>query len=147
MVKRTIEISDDLPSASGATRLNVELEQLVITRDRAEVGRVPIEDIGFLILDTQALSLTHSVMSRILHHGGVVLVCDDTHTPKGLLLSMHGNDLTARRIRTQAAMSVPRRKRLWQQIVRHKLIGQALNLPEGHPVRKRLLAMAAEVTS
>lgn len=151
MVKRTVEISLDArrgpSSADSVTRLNVERDQLVIKRDQAEVGRVPIEDIGYLILDEKALSLTHSVLTRLLHYGGTMLVCDDTHTPAGLLLSMNDNDLTARRIRAQATMTLPRRKRLWQQIVRHKVIGQALNLRDGDPVRTRLLRMAGAVRS
>ncbi len=145
MVKRTIEISP-LPDA-GSAYLHVEHDQLVILRDRAEVGRIPIEDIGYLILDDKALALSHSVLTRVIHHGGVIIVCDDSHTPAGLLLSMHDNDLTARRLRAQAAMALPRRKRLWQQVVRHKVTGQALNLPENHPQRARLLGMAAEVKS
>jgi CRISPR-associated protein Cas1 len=145
MVKRTVEISGE--SSPEPVRLNVEHDQLVITRGKTETGRVPIEDVGYLILDQKALSLTHSVLTRILHHGGVVLVCDDTHTPAGLMISMHDNDLTARRMRQQVEMSQPRRKRLWQQIVRHKVIGQALNLPDDHAERRRLIAMAQDVKS
>lgn len=145
MVKRTVEILSD-PS-NRPVRLSVELDQLVIERDRAEVGRVPIEDIGFLVIDTPALSMSASVFMRLLHHGGTLLCCDDKHTPAGMLLSFSDNDLTARRIRAQAALTAPKRKRLWQQIVRHKVIGQALNLPHDHPVRKKLLAMAGAVKS
>lgn len=145
MVKRTIDISGD--PAAGPTRLSVDHDQLVITRDQAEIGRVPIEDIGILILDTQSISLTQPVLKRITHHGGAVIVCDDGHTPAALMLPMHGNDLTARRIRAQAAMSRPRKKRLWQQIVRHKVIGQAINLPEDHRDRARLLKMSGQIKS
>lgn len=145
MVKRTIEISPD--PVAGPAWLNVENDQLVITRGRVQVARVPIEDIGYLILNDKAVSFTVSVMTRIIHHGGIVMVCDDKHTPAGLLLSMHDNDLTARRIRMQAGLSAPRRKRLWQQIVRHKVTGQALNLPTGHRDRARLLLMVEQVQS
>ena len=91
MVKRTIEISDD---GGLSAHLSVENDQLVITRrgpgrdaPRVEVGRVPCQDIGYLILDSRALSLTHSSLTGILRHGGAVIVCDDTHTPAGLMLS------------------------------------------------------------
>lgn len=141
MVTRTIEIS------TGPTYLSVEHDQLVIARDRQVAGTVPIEDIGLLLIDQQAVTLTQSVLMRVLHHGGVVVVCDDAHLPAGLLLPMHGNDLTARRMRAQVDLSLPRRKRLWQQIVRHKINGQALNLPSDHPDRARLLAMARRVAS
>jgi len=145
MVKRTIEITHD--AAAGPAHLSVENDQLIIARDRKTVGAVPIEDIGFLILDSKATSLTHGVLTRLIHHGGVLILCDETHTPAGLLVSMNDNDLTARRMRKQAALTQPRRKRLWQQIVRHKVIGQALNLSQTSPTRARLLAMANRVKS
>lgn len=150
MVKRTIEISDDVApgrAPTDATRLRVEHDQLISKRGDRETGRAPLEDVGYLILDTGALSLTHAVMARLIRHGGTMILCDESHTPVAQLLSMHDNDLTARRLRAQAAMKLPLRKRLWQQIVKHKVTGQALNLPEGHRERKRLLAMAREVQS
>lgn len=150
MVTRTVEISDEATAHTGpaqATRLRVEHDQILIKRGDREVGRVPLEDLGFLLLDTGALSLTHAVMVRLIHHGGTMILCDDSHTPVAQLLPMSGNDLTARRLRAQAAMKLPLRKRLWRQIVRHKVTGQALNLPEDHQDRKRLIAMAREVRS
>jgi CRISP-associated protein Cas1 len=47
----------------------------------------------------------------------------------------------------QAAAPVPLRKRLWKQIVRHKVRLQAGNLDPEHSVRRRLVAMADEIKS
>lgn len=141
MIKRTLDIS------TGPTFLSIENDQLVLSREREEIGRVPCEDIGVLLIDHVATTFTHSVFLRLLHHGGVVVFCGTNHLPAGMLLPMENNELTARRMRVQAAAPLPLRKRLWKQIVRHKVRGQAANLDVAHPARKRLLVMADEVKS
>ncbi|MGB7160688.1 MAG: type II CRISPR-associated endonuclease Cas1 [Tepidisphaeraceae bacterium] len=141
MIKRTLDIS------TGPTFLSVENDQLVLTREREEIGRVPCEDVGVLLVDHVATTYTHAVLTRLLHFGAVVIVCGANHVPAGMLLPMENNELTARRMRLQAAAPLPLRKRLWRQIVRHKVRLQAANLDEAHPARRRLLAMSDQIKS
>jgi CRISPR-associated protein Cas1 len=141
MIKRTIDISD------GPTFLSVENDQLVLQRKKVELARVPCEDIGILLIDHPATTATHAVFTRLLHHGGMVILCGPNHQPAGLVLPTEANDLTGQRVRLRARAPRPLRKRLWKQIVRAKIRGQAMNLPEEHAVRKRLLEMVSEVRS
>lgn len=141
MITRTIDISD------GPNYLSIENAQLVISRDRQEIGRIPCEDIGVLLVDHVATTYTHSVFTRLMHFGAVVVVCGSNHLPTGVLLPIDNNDLTARRMRLAAAAPLPLRKRLWKQIVQAKVRAQAANLPTDHPVHLRLLRMADEVKS
>jgi len=141
MIKRTIDIS------TGPTYLSVENDQLVISRQRWEIGRVPCEDVGVLMVDHLATTFTHSVFLRLIERGAVVVLCAANHLPAGMLLPMQNNELTARRMRLQASAPLPLRKRLWRQIVRHKVRLQAGNLAPDHPAHRRLLAMADEVKS
>lgn len=141
MIKRTIDISD------GPTFLSIKDDQLVLSRDHAEIGRIPAEDIGVLLVDNLATTYTHGVFTRLLSFGAVVVLCGSNHLPAGMLLSLESNELTARRIRTQAAAKLPLRKRLWKQIVAHKIRSQALNLPPDSPIRSRLIGYAGRVRS
>lgn len=141
MIKRTLDISQ------GPTRLSIEDDQLVLTRQKEEIGRVPCEDIGVLLVDHAATTYTHAVFTRLLHFGAAVVLCGPNHLPAGMVLSMADNELTARRLRAQVKAKLPLRKRLWRQVVRHKIRSQAANLPEAHPVRLRLLNLVAEVNS
>jgi len=141
MIKRTLDISQ------GSTFLSIEHDQLVITRERERVGSAPCEDIGVLLIDHVATTYTHSVFTRLLYYGATIILCGPNHLPVGMVLPMESNELTARRMRLQASAPLPLRKRLWKQIVRHKVKGQAENLPVDSPVRGRLLAMAAGVKS
>jgi len=141
MIKRTIDISQ------GPTFLSIENDQLVLIREKQRIGQVPCEDVGVLLVDHVATVYTHSVFTRLLHFGAVIVLCGPNHLPVGMVMPMESNELTARRMRLQASAPMPLRKRLWKQIVRQKVKLQAMNLPVDDPVRNRLLAMAAEVKS
>ncbi|HXE52646.1 MAG TPA: hypothetical protein VN541_06495, partial [Tepidisphaeraceae bacterium] len=69
MIKRTIDISE------GPTYLSVELDQLVLTRQRAEIGRVPCEDIGVLLVDHHSTTYTHAVFTRLAQAGACIVIC------------------------------------------------------------------------
>jgi CRISPR-associated protein Cas1 len=141
MIKRTIDISD------GPNFLFVENDQLVISREKTEVGRVPAEDVGVLLVDHVATTYTHSAMTRLLERGAVVVFCGPNHLPAGILLPVENNGLVVERLRAQIDASEPLKKQLWKQIVQHKIRGQAANLPADHPTRGQLLDIAGCVKS
>lgn len=141
MIKRTVEISD------GPTFLSIELDQLVLRRQREEIGRIPCEDVGLLIVDNNATTYTHSVFTRLLDAGAAIVLCGDNHSPAGMLLSFEGHSTLTQRIAAQAAAPLPLRKRLWQQVVRAKILAQVRNLPIDDPAEGQMLAIAASVRS
>ena len=141
MIKRTIDISD------GPTFLNIENDQLILTRDKERIASIPCEDVGVLLIDHRATVYTHGAMTRLLARGAVIILCGDDHLPVGILQPIENNNLHTERLRSQVAAGVALRKRLWRQIVMHKIKGQALNLPDGYAERRRLLHMATEVKS
>ncbi|MBD3293383.1 MAG: type II CRISPR-associated endonuclease Cas1, partial [Armatimonadia bacterium] len=141
MIKRTIEIS------SQPSHLAVRHDQLEIRQGEEVSATVPIEDIGVLIVDQRATTYTHPMLTSLIAAGGVVVVCDERHLPSGLLLPIAGHHATAQRLRAQVQASKPLNKRLWQQLVRHKIEGQALNLGRGHRLHGRLRSLIREVRS
>jgi len=141
MIKRTVDISD------GPTFLNIENDQLILTREHQRIGSVPCEDIGVLMIDHYATTYTHGALTRLLGWGAVIVLCGENHLPVGILLPVEHNELLTERLRAQVAAPLPLRKKLWKQIVVYKIKHQALNLPAEHPERRRLLAMAEKVKS
>ena len=91
--------------------------------------------------------IPHPSLLRLLHHGAVVVLCGPDHLPAGILLPVADNDLLTERLATQTRAPLPLKKQLWRQIVRHKITGQAGNLPADHPIRRQLLDLAARVNS
>lgn len=141
LIKRIVVISE------GPTFLSVENRQLVVKQSGEVRARVPLEDIGALVIDQIATTYTHAVLAGLAELGATVVVCGGKHLPVGVLWPQESNDLTGRRIRLQAAVPLPLRKTLWKQIVRRKIYLQANNLPAEHRVRRKLLMMIRQVRS
>ena len=141
MIKSIIDISE------SPAFLRIENDQVVLERDKVEVARIPAEDIGVLLVDQQATVYTHSVLTRLLGYGAVVVLCGQNHLPCGCLLPTEGNALVAERLRLQMEASLPTRKRLWRQIVTEKILRQMGNLKDDDPMRVRLRNLADGVRS
>lgn len=119
MTDRVLDLSE-----TGAF-LRVEYEQLKIERDGAAVASVPLVDVGVLVVGHPQVACTQAVLAGIVGAGGTVVVCDRNRLPVGMLLPLVRHGTQTERFARQAAASLPRKKRAWQQIVRAKLAAQA----------------------
>jgi len=107
-------------------RLRKRNEQLLVqTEGLSKEASIPIEDIGFMVLDHPEITITHSLMQALWPHGIVLLSCDERHLPGGLMLPMEGHTLQSERFRLQVAASLPHKKKLWQQTIQQKIANQA----------------------
>lgn len=141
MIKRIIEISQ------GKCHLSVRLGQLVVRRDEEEPRTIPIEDIGALIIDNQATTYTHCVLTELLANNCAVVVCDDTHHPAGMLLPLAANSTQTESFGYQINAKQPVKKRLWRQIIKAKITHQALVVQDDEKAFKILTNMASNVRS
>jgi CRISPR-associated protein Cas1 len=140
MIKRTIEIS------GKGNDLSIDLGSLVIRKDGEPLGRIPLEDIGLLILDAPTTTYTHSVITEVLAAGAVIIPCGRDHHPRGLFLPQESS-LQTQRLAAQVAAPLPLKKSLWKQIVQAKVRNQAGALPEEAPERGLLRTLVAHVRS
>ncbi len=121
MLKRTIVVSNP-------AFLKKQDEQLIIKRENDQEDSVPIEDIGVLLLDNRQITITQACLSAILANNGIIINCDHTHHPDGILLPVAGNTVHAEILRAQLESSLPLRKQLWQQTIKAKILAQAFVL-------------------
>lgn len=140
MIKRTIEISGERMA------LRMRHNQIIVRHSGAEVAHIPMEDVGVLIVDTPTANYTHSSLVRLVEFGAVVVLCGENHLPVTMLTALQGNGLLPQRLRLQIGASQAMRKRIWQEIVREKILNQAACC-EDATVRRRLLACAKSVRS
>jgi CRISPR-associated protein Cas1 len=140
MIKRIVEIS-------SPSYLRLDHQQLTVVRDNIEVGTIPVEDLGVLIIDHPGVSYTQALLAACFENNVVVVLCDAKHLPCALLLPLAGHSLHAKTLRAQIAASQPVQKRLWQVIIQNKIREQAGVLRslvlDDHP----LPAFAAKVKS
>lgn len=141
MIKRTLYFGNP-------AYLKTANEQLVIEMyDSGETKSTPIEDIGLLLLDHQQITITQSLLAKLLANNTAVITCDDTHHPAGMLLSLDGNTLQSQKFQAQIDASVPLKKQLWQQTVTAKIENQAALLAIQREDNKLLLHYAKDVKS
>ena len=114
---------------------------------RAEVGRVPLDDIQAVIANAHGLSYSHNVLVALGQRGVPFVLCGANHLPVAVLAALDGHHLQARRFDAQLAASLPTRKRLWAEIVKAKLSRQAATLEAAGASRAPLQALVAQVRS
>ena len=79
MIKRTVDISQ-------ASYLYLKNRQLLIDQQGEMVGSVPVEDLGILILEHPAITLTQGVLLACQKNNVAVVFCDERHLPYSTLL-------------------------------------------------------------
>lgn len=141
MIKRTLEISRE------PAHLAVRYDQLLLKRGDETVASIPCEDIGVVVVDHPQTTYTHSALSKLLESGAAVILCGPTHLPQGLLLPLSNHTEVVWRVKEQLAAPLPLKKKIWQQIVRAKIVAQATNLTHDSPPYRRLIELARTVRS
>jgi CRISPR-associated protein Cas1 len=140
MIKRIVEISNP-------AYLHLRNRQMVIDHEGVEIGSVPVEDLGVLILDHPAISHTQGLLSACFENNVIVLVCDRRHLPCAILLPLDGHTLHSKTLGQQIAASEATCKRLWQRVVQAKIREQAKVLQSATGNDNPLRAYAAKVKS
>jgi CRISPR-associated protein Cas1 len=144
MIDRIIEIANP-------ARLSVRDAQLVIERPQQEQLSLPfttpISEIAVLLLAHPQITLSQAVLSRIAEAGGSVVTIDSKFLPASMQLPVQAHFLQTERFAKQMQLSLPTRKRLWQQVVRAKIHAQGELLKELYGGDSGLIAMSARVRS
>ena len=107
-----------------AARLSLVEGQCCVKQDGAEV-RISVEDLAWIILDTPHATLTTTLMSACMDAGVAIVLTDARHTPSGLLLPFHRHHRQGAVARLQVDAADSLKKKLWQTIVRRKIVNQA----------------------
>lgn len=146
MIKRTLCFSHPAYLSLRNGQLVVKLEKHNDEPER--LATIPIEDIGFVILDHWQITLTHGAMAALLDNNAVVVTCNAQHMPVGLMFPLAGHTVQQERFQDQLKASLPLRKQLWQQTIQQKILNQASLLSELHSIETgNMRQWASEVRS
>lgn len=116
MIKKTILIENK----SSITTKNL---QLVIKSEIRE-STIPIEDIGFLVLDHPEIYLSLPTMNLIVENNSSVIICGANHLPNGMFLNLNSHHIQQEIFKNQIEASIPLKKQLWQQTIVEKIKNQ-----------------------
>ena len=120
MIKRTLLIENK------ATLL-LKNQQLVVKTELRE-SAIPIEDIGFLVLDHAEVFLSMPAMNALVENNTAVIICGRNHLPNGLFMNLNSHHIQQEIFKAQIEASIPLKKQLWQQTVMEKITNQGLLL-------------------
>ena len=88
MIKRTLYFGNPSYLKTINEQMVIEMQD---TDRYGETKTVPIEDIGIVILDHQQITITQSLLAKLLANNTAVITCDHTHHPVGLQLCLDGH--------------------------------------------------------
>lgn len=119
MIKRTLFFVNPF-------HLSIKNKQLSVKEKLSNsIKIVPYEDIGCVILDNKELTYTHSVLQMFSENNIAVIICDDKHMPKSMIMNFDSNHLEGQFVDYQINASDPLKKNLWKQTVKQKIKNQA----------------------
>jgi CRISPR-associated protein Cas1 len=139
MLKKTLLIENK--SSISAKNL-----QLIIKSETRE-GTVPIEEIGFLVLDHPEIYISIPAMNLLIENNSAVIVCNKNHLPNGQFLNLNSHHIQQEIFKNQIEASLPLKKQLWQQTIIEKITNQGLLLQKITGQKNTLDFLASKVLS
>ena len=122
MVKRTLFFSH-------AVCLSVRHKQLAIfSKETQEETLIPIEDIGFVIIENELVSLTIPLINELTSNNCAVIFCNEKHMPFSMTMPLDCNEIQSQLFSAQINAKLPVKKNCWKQIVEYKIKNQGLVL-------------------
>ncbi len=97
----------------------------ILVLQKGEEVSVPLEDIAVIVLECVQISLTSQLLSHCAAQGVVIITVGETYLPNGLFLPFLSHSRGLQVMKKQLALTLPRKKRLWQKIVQQKIVNQA----------------------
>jgi CRISPR-associated protein Cas1 len=118
MIGRVLDITED------GRHLSLHRGFLVVEAGGAELGRVPLDDIGVVVANAHGITYSNNLMVALAERGASVVLCGANHHPVAWLWPVDGHHAQAARMRAQMDAPRPLAKRLWQIVVRAKIAQQ-----------------------
>ena len=139
MIKKSILIENK-------TSITAKNLQLIIKSEIRE-STIPIEDIGFLVLDHQEIYLSLPAMNLLVENNTAVIICSKNHLPNGMFLNLDSHHIQQEVFKNQIEASVPLKKLLWQQTVVEKITNHGILLAKITQSKNSFEFLASKVLS
>lgn len=139
MIKKSILIENK----TSITAKNLQLNIKSVIRE----SNIPIEDIGFLVLDHQEIYISLPAMNLLIENNTALILCSKNHMPNGMFLNLNSHHIQQEVFKNQIDASVPLKKQLWQQTIIEKITNQGILLKKITNKTNTLEFLASKVLS
>lgn len=124
----------------GYAKLDYKMDYMVV-RKQEGTSRVHLSEIGMLIIESTAVSLTAALLCELVKKKVKVIFCDEQHNPYSELLAYYGSHDTSSKVKRQVAWRQPVKELIWTEIVTEKIRKQAEHLYDnGNTEQAEMLA-------
>lgn len=111
---------------SNPCRLTLKDRQMQIEmRESDEQRTAPVEDLGFIVLENQQISISMPLLDELVRNNVAVVFCDRSYHPNAMLLNLNGHHLQQELFSHQLRAGTALKKNLWKQTVEAKIRNQA----------------------
>ena len=97
---------------------------------KEETYKIHLSEIGMLLIESTAVSLTAMLLCELTKHKIKVVFCDEQHNPHSELLPYYGSHDTSAKIRKQIVWTDVEKELVWTEIVIEKIRQQSIHLQE-----------------
>ncbi len=140
MLKRTVFFTTPC-------HLSLKDKQMVVKPKDEDSTTIPIEDLGFVLLEHQQISVSMPLLDELAVQNVAVIFCNQKHMPHTMLFPLEGNHLQSELFRQQIQATEPVKKQLWKQTIEAKIKNQALLLAKLGKENDDIKKLANEVKS
>jgi CRISPR-associated protein Cas1 len=120
---------------------------MIVSEQKQEVGRIPLDDIAAVIVHAHGVTWSTSLAVALAERGAPLVLCGPNHQPVGVFLPLDGHHGQNARIRSQWDAGRPLAKQLWSRVVTAKIRWQAAVLEATGRERAALDMMLRRVRS
>lgn len=107
---------------ANSAKLDYRMNYLVIRQEK--VSRIHLSEIGLLLIESTAVSLTTSLLAELTKHKIKVVFCDEKRNPSSELIGYYGSHDCSLKIRKQMEWTEFVKKSVWTEIVSEKIRNQ-----------------------
>ena len=107
-------------------KLSYKNDHLVIRAE--DVHMVHLSEIAVVLVESTAAVITSYLISELSNWKITIIFCNTKHMPISIVMPIYSNYKTSERISNQVEWDEYKQGEAWRQIVKNKILNQALNL-------------------
>lgn len=123
---------------SNQSKLSYKNRFLVVKQDSNE-KYVHLSEIDTIIVDSIAVSISTYLLKELSDSKINIIFCDEKHNPFGELSSYYSSHNTSKKIQKQINWLKENKDKIWQNIIKNKIINQALMMKKINSNKYELL--------
>ena len=122
---------------SNNAKLDYQIGYMVVRG--AKTTKIHLNEIGTLIVESTAVSMTSYLLSELMKSKIKVIFCDEKRNPSSELIPYYGCHDTSSKIRKQIEWTKDNKDHIWTEIVSEKIRQQALLLKRYGKIEANML--------